>query len=50
MPTDVTIKDQLEAFSFYYSSRSLGPIDIWVNNAGGLPDATPRYMTKTSED
>jgi 7-alpha-hydroxysteroid dehydrogenase len=27
-----------------------GPIDIWVNNAGGLPDATPRYLTKTPED
>ncbi|MBO6556581.1 MAG: SDR family oxidoreductase [Pseudomonadales bacterium] len=27
-----------------------GGIDVWVNNAGGLPDATPRYLTKTPED
>jgi 7-alpha-hydroxysteroid dehydrogenase len=27
-----------------------GAVDIWVNNAGGLPDATPRYLTKTPED
>ena len=27
-----------------------GRIDIWVNNAGGLPDGTPRYLTRTSED
>ncbi len=27
-----------------------GGIDIWVNNAGGLPDATPRYLTRTRED
>ena len=27
-----------------------GGIDIWVNNAGGLPDATPRYLTRTPED
>lgn len=26
------------------------PIDIWVNNAGGLPDATPRYLTRTPSD
>ncbi len=23
---------------------------MWVNNAGGLPDATPRYLTRTPED
>jgi len=28
----------------------LGGIDIWVNNAGGLPDATGRYLTRTPED
>jgi 7-alpha-hydroxysteroid dehydrogenase len=27
-----------------------GGIDVWVNNAGGLPDATPRYLTRTPED
>ena len=25
-------------------------VDIWVNNAGGLPDATPRYLTRTPTD
>lgn len=28
----------------------LGAIDLWVNNAGGLPDATARYLTRTPED
>jgi len=28
--------------------EAFGRIDIWVNNAGGLPDATPRYLTRTS--
>ena len=27
-----------------------GKLSIWVNNAGGLPDGTPRYLTKTSPD
>ena len=26
---------------------AFGGIDIWVNNAGGLPDATARYLTRT---
>ena len=25
----------------------LGGLDIWVSNAGGLPDATARYLTRT---
>lgn len=47
--TDVTsmkqiasLGEQVEAF--------LGTPTIWVNNAGGLPDATPRYLTRTPED
>jgi len=28
----------------------LGGIDIWINNAGGLPDATPRRLLDTPED
>ncbi len=28
----------------------LGGLDIWVNNAGGLPDGTPRYLTRTDRD
>ena len=27
-----------------------GKLSIWVNNAGGLPDGTPRYLTRTSPD
>jgi 7-alpha-hydroxysteroid dehydrogenase len=28
----------------------MGKLDVWINNAGGLPDATPRYLTRTPED
>lgn len=27
-----------------------GKLTIWVNNAGGIPDATPRYLTRTPEE
>ena len=47
--TDVTKKDQLENLALQ-TINEFGLINIWVNNAGGLPDATPRYMTKTSEE
>ena len=43
---DVTNTDQLQKVA----AAADRPIDIWVNNAGGLPDATPRYLTKTAED
>ncbi len=49
VPTDVTSSDQLERLAARATSE-LGPIDIWVSNAGGLPDATPRYLTRTPED
>ena len=45
---DVTQPEQLESLAA--EARGLGDIDIWVNNAGGLPDATPRYLTKTADD
>lgn len=32
------------------ATQSFHKISIWVNNAGGLPDATPRYLTRTGED
>ena len=32
------------------TAKAIAPIDVWVNNAGGLPDATPRYLTRTPED
>lgn len=28
----------------------LGGLDLWVNNAGGLPDATARYLTRTDQE
>lgn len=30
--------------------ESLGKLTIWVNNAGGIPDGSPRYLTRTTED
>lgn len=48
IPTDATQMDALEALALQASDK-LGPIDIWINNAGGIPDGTPRYLTKTSE-
>ncbi len=45
---DVTRSDALERV--VAAAESLGPLGIWVNNAGGLPDATPRYLTRTPED
>ncbi len=46
---DVTVPEQVEALAARASSE-LGGLDIWVNNAGGLPDATPRYLTRTPVD
>ena len=45
---DVTDTDDLE--KLVAAANAVRPIDIWVNNAGGLPDATPRYLTRTPED
>ena len=45
---DVTVPEQIEALAA--EAQSGGGIDLWVNNAGGLPDATPRYLTKTPAD
>ena len=30
--------------------QTFGKLSIWVSNAGGLPDATPRWLAKTSEE
>ncbi|MEE4192062.1 MAG: SDR family oxidoreductase [Halieaceae bacterium] len=49
VPTDVTSAEQLDALGEAVSAE-LGAPTIWVNNAGGLPDATPRYLTRTPED
>ena len=32
------------------AAADFGALTVWVNNAGGLPDATPRYLTRTPED
>ena len=45
---DVTRAAELENLAA--TAVASGGIDIWVNNAGGLPDATPRYLTRTPED
>jgi 7-alpha-hydroxysteroid dehydrogenase len=45
---DVTVGEQLE--SVLAAALELGALDIWVNNAGGLPDATPRYLTRTPDE
>ena len=49
VPTDVTDAAQLERLA-EQAVNSLGGLHIWVSNAGGLPDATPRYLTRTPED
>ncbi len=45
---DVTDGEQLDAL--VAAAGELGDLSIWVSNAGGLPDATPRYLTRTPED
>ncbi len=45
---DVTQPDALA--HLVASATAVGPLDVWVNNAGGLPDATPRYLTRTPAD
>ena len=49
VPTDATSMDALEALAAR-AAAELGPVSIWVSNAGGIPDGTPRYLTKTSEE
>jgi 7-alpha-hydroxysteroid dehydrogenase len=47
--TDVTDATQVSNLA-QRCCDEIGAPTIWVNNAGGLPDATPRYLTKTPED
>ena len=49
VPTDVTKMEFLENLA-RRAQDELGGLDIWVNNAGGLPDGTPRWLTRTSEE
>ena len=48
VPTDATSMAALETLA-QRATEALGTISIWVSNAGGIPDGTPRYLTKTSE-
>jgi 7-alpha-hydroxysteroid dehydrogenase len=49
LATDATDADALELLA-QRTVEELGGLSIWVNNAGGIPDATPRYLTRTSEE
>jgi 7-alpha-hydroxysteroid dehydrogenase len=48
VPTDVTEEGALEALS-KSTIDGLGSLTIWVNNAGGIPDTTARYLTKVDD-
>ena len=47
--TDATDMSALESLASETVS-TLGKLTIWVNNAGGIPDGTPRYLTRTPEE
>lgn len=47
--TDATDLGALERLA-EETIAQLGKLTIWVNNAGGIPDGTPRYLTRTSEE
>ena len=49
VPTDVTSRAALENLA-NRAVEELGRLTIWVSNAGGLPDGTPRYLTRTPEE
>ena len=46
---DVTQSGALDALASD-AAEVMGGLDIWVNNAGGLPDGTPRYLTRTESE
>ena len=48
LATDATDAQALEHLASE-TVRQLGKLSIWVNNAGGIPDATARYLTRTPE-
>lgn len=47
--TDVTADGALERLA-QRTLDELGTPSVWVNNAGGIPDATARYLTRMDED
>lgn len=48
LATDATDMSALELLA-ERTVAELGKLTIWVNNAGGIPDGTPRYLTRTPE-
>ncbi|MFN2100513.1 SDR family NAD(P)-dependent oxidoreductase [Altererythrobacter sp. MF3-039] len=46
---DATSNDELEKLA-EAAVATFGKLTIWVNNAGGIPDGTPRYLTRTAEE
>lgn len=49
LATDATDMKALEQLA-EQTIAELGKLTIWVNNAGGIPDGKPRYLTRTSEE
>jgi len=49
VPTDVTDTEQIRVLADT-AINQFGAFHVWVSNAGGLPDATPRYLTRTPEE
>lgn len=49
LATDATDHDALEQLA-EATLAEFGKLTIWVNNAGGIPDGTPRYLTRTPEE
>ena len=47
--TDVTQAGALEALA-KSATDELGAPTIWVNNAGGIPDTTARYLTRVDDE
>ena len=48
LATDATDMAALEHLA-ERTVAELGKLTIWVNNAGGIPDGTPRYLSRTPE-
>lgn len=48
LATDATDLAALERLADR-TAEEFGKLTIWVNNAGGIPDGTPRYLTRTPE-
>ena len=49
LATDATDAAALERLAEQTIAK-LGKLTVWVNNAGGIPDGTPRYLTRTPEE